>query len=130
MVKKNNLLIIVIFIVYVFINNFFININLLITKSYEERVNKIYNVACGGFSYGFVKKVLDNYLSNNRKLYIHNFENFPRNYSLFLNIEFDYNIKNLILLNYKKENTLPVHINLDNYLLKYNLGNCYYYIKK
>ena len=69
-------------------------------------------------------------MSNNRKLYIHNFENFPKNYSLFLNIEFDYNINNLILLNYKKENTLPVQINLDNYLLKYNLGNCYYYIKK
>jgi hypothetical protein len=89
---------------------------------------------CDGISYGFIKKIKDNYLKVDKKIYIINNDIFPSSLSLFPDLQSDkIDKKDLILLNFptiSKETLLKFDLDLNNYDLILKEFNCYYLKKK
>jgi hypothetical protein len=99
-------------------------------RNYEERMIGAYNI-CGGISYGYINKISKNYLSNDKKVFIINFEINPHSTGLFPNLKNDDFKKNLILINYANNiNKLKeLQINLDDYRLVNKEKNCFFFKK-
>ena len=57
-------------------------------RKYEERMIRSYNL-CGGISYGYIKKIQDNYLGNEKKIYIVNYDIYPSSLGLFPDLVID-----------------------------------------
>jgi hypothetical protein len=57
-------------------------------RDYNERMLIAYNY-CGGVSYGFIHKITEKYLKNEKKIYIINFELNPSSYGLFHETKID-----------------------------------------
>lgn len=128
---KFNLCYIILFLFFALVTDFFKNINTLLNNNYNNRMLNTYNY-CGGISYGYIKKIKNNYLLYNTKINIINFSLDPSSIDLFLDIQPDTENDNLILLNYKKDNKQQLKnkkINLLDYSLKDKEDNCYYYQK-
>lgn len=110
--------------------HFFNDLYNIYFRKYEERMLRTYN-HCGGISYGFLKKIKDDYLKIEKKIYVINKNtNFPSSLSLFHDLQIDkVDKKNLILLNFtsiSKENFFKYDIDLTNYRLIYKEASCYY----
>lgn len=128
---KKNYVIFLIFLVFASYSNFFTNIYSLYKRDYNERLIRAYGY-CNGISYGYIKKIYDNFLLDEKKIYIINFEIYPVSYGLFPNLKKDYYSYNLLLLNYKKNNEpelKKLKINLTEYKLIDNDDNCFFYKK-
>jgi hypothetical protein len=98
-------------------------------RDYDERILRSYNY-CGGISYGYIKKIKDKYLSNDKKIYILNFDtSYPSSEDLFNDLKFDERKKNVILLNLKdtnKNKLEDINLDLSKYVLLNREDNCYY----
>ena len=128
---KKNYVIFLIFLVFASYSNFFTNIYSLYKRDYNERLIRAYGY-CNGISYGYIKKIYDNFLLDEKKIYIINFEIYPVSYGLFPDLKKDYDSNNLILLNYKKNNESELKklkISLTKYKLIDNDDNCFFYKK-
>ena len=120
-----------ILLVFLSITHFFYNFYALIMRDYNERMLRTYNY-CGGISYGFIHKISEKYLKNEKGIYIINFELNPSSYGLFHDTKIDKNKINLILLNFDKNNKEILQkekINLDKYKLIEKNKNCFFYKK-
>jgi hypothetical protein len=129
---KNNFYLIILLLIFLSITRFFFNFYALSVRDYNERMLRTYNY-CGGISYGFVKKITDKYLKNEKKIYILNFDLNPPSYGLFHNIKIDENKINLILLNFDIKNKdifKKEKVNLEKYQLIEKNKNCFFYKKK
>ena len=129
---KRNINYIILFMIFASITNFLKNLNILLVRDYNERILITYN-HCGGISYGYINKIKNEYLSNNLKVYIVNFDINPSSVSLFSDVIVDETKNNLIFLNFKSSNKNQLKdtgINLKNYDLLDSEDNCYYYKKK
>jgi len=127
---KNNFLYVMLFLVLCVTNNFFTNLYDLYKRDYNERLLRAYG-SCGGVSYGFIKKIYEKYIIN-EKIYIINFEVFPESYGLFPLLKKDTNIDNLLLINYKKINKPQLEkfkIDITKYKLINNEDACFFYKK-
>jgi hypothetical protein len=128
---KKKYIFFIIFVAFASYSNFFINIYSLYKRDYEERLIRAYG-NCNGISYGYIKKIYNNFLLKDRKIYILNFEIYPESYGLFPYLKKDYEINNLILLNYKKNNETQLKkmkIDLKNYKMVDKEDKCYFYKK-
>lgn len=120
------------FLLFTSVTDFFRNFNILLNNDYNKRMLLSYNF-CGGISYGYINKIKNKYLLNNKKIYIINFESYPASIYLFYDVQLDNKKNNLILLNFKKKNQNTLNnngINLSDYTLLDTDDNCYYYQKK
>lgn len=129
---KKNYIIFLIFLVLSTYLNFFTNIYSLYKRDYNERLIRTYGY-CNGISYGYIKKIYDKFLLNDKKIYIINFEIFPESYGLFPYLKKNHNIDNLILLNYKKINEpelKKINVDLSKYTIIDNDEKCFFYKKK
>jgi len=128
---KKNFLYILLVLVLCSSSNFFTNLYSLYKRDYNERLVRTYGY-CKGPSYGYIKKIYEKFLINDKKMYIINFEIFPESYGLFPFIKKDLNINNLLLLNYKKVNEPQLKIlkiDLKKYKLIDNEEACFFYEK-
>lgn len=129
---KSNCHFIILFILFGTITNSFKNFNILLVRDYDERILRAYNY-CSGISYGYIKKIKDKYLSNDKKIYIYNFDtSYPSSVDLFNDLKFDERKKNVILLNLKDTNKYKlkdINLDLSKYVLLNKEDNCYYYSK-
>jgi hypothetical protein len=129
---KKNYIVFLIFLVLASYLNFFTNIYSLYKRDYNERLVRTYSY-CNGISYGYIKKIYDKFLLNDKKIYIINFEVFPESYGLFPYLKKDNNIDNLILLNYKKINESElkkINVDLSKYKIIDNEEKCFFYKRK
>jgi len=114
---KKNCIPFLLFLALASYSNFFTNIYSLYKRNYDERLIRTFGY-CNGVSYGYIKKIYDKFLVNDKKIYIINFEIFPESYGLFTYVKKDYDLNNLLLLNYKKINEselLKIKIDLKKY---------------
>jgi hypothetical protein len=121
----------VILLLFASITEVFKNLNVVITKNYDERIFRTYNF-CGGISYGYINKIRSQYLLDEKKILIINFDAYPPSMSLFHDLAEDKNKNNIIFLNYKdsyKNKLKELELNLLNYTLVDMQDNCYYYKK-
>jgi hypothetical protein len=129
---KKNYIVFLIFLALASYLNFFTNMYSLYKRDYNERLIRTYSY-CNGISYGYIKKIYDKFLLNDRKIYIINFEVFPESFGLFPYLKKDNNIDNLILLNYKKINEpelKKINIDLSKYKIIDNEEKCFFYKRK
>jgi hypothetical protein len=129
---KKNYIVFLIFLALATYSNFFTNIYSLYKRDYNERLIRTYSY-CSGISYGYIKKIYDKFLLNDKKIYIINFEVFPESYGLFPYVKKDNNIDNLILLNYKKINEhelKKINVDLSKYKIIDNEEKCFFYKRK
>jgi hypothetical protein len=70
---KNKFYLIIVLLIFLSISHFFYNFYALSVRDYNERMLIAYNY-CGGVSYGFIHKITEKYLKNEKKIYIINFE--------------------------------------------------------
>jgi hypothetical protein len=129
---KKNYIVFLIFLALASYLNFFTNMYSLYKRDYNERLIRTYSY-CNGISYGYIKKIYDKFLLNDKKIYIINFEVFPQSYGLFPYLKKDNNIDNLILLNYKKINEpelKKIKIDLSKYKIINNEEKCFFYKRK
>ena len=128
---KNKFYLTIVLLIFLSISHFFYNFYALSVRDYNERMLRTYNY-CGGVSYGFINKISEKYLQNEKKIYIINFELNPSSYGLFHDTKIDKNKINLILLNFDikdKEILRKEKINLDQYQLIDKDKNCFFYKK-
>ena len=128
---RKNIAILILLLIFFSTTNFFYNIYAISVRDYDERMLRAYNY-CGGISYGFVQKIQDKFLIDNKKIYIINFELNPSSYGLFYYIKKDKNKNNLILLNFDEKNKEILNneqINLNQYQLIEKEKNCLFYKK-
>jgi hypothetical protein len=128
---KLNFYYVIFFLVIASITNFFKNFNTLIVRDYDERILRTYDY-CGGISYGYVKKIKDNYLSYDKRVYLINFDIYPSSIDLFPDLEIDENKNNVIFLNLKDTNRhklTDINFNFTEYTFLNREDNCYYYKK-
>lgn len=130
-ILKKNFVYLLLFIIFASFTNFFTNIYSLYKRKYDERLIRTYG-QCQNLSYGYIKKIYNQYFFKEKKVYIINFEVFPESYSLFPNLKKDESISNLILLNYKKnyESKLKKKIDISKYQLIDVEDKCFFYKKK
>ena len=124
---KKNFLIFCLFLLVAQQSSLFHDVYGIIKYSYEKRLEKFYG-DCNGISYGFVKKIFNNYNLkkkldlNEKNIKIKNFADYPSIYSFFYNPKFDDSEKYLIVLNLDKKD-------LDKKFEKYKIilkqNNCY-----
>jgi hypothetical protein len=129
---KKNYIVFLIFLALASYLNFFTNMYSLYKRDYNERLIRTYSY-CNGISYGYIKKIYDKFLLNDKKIYIINFEVFPESYGLFPYLKKDNNIDNLILLNYKKINEpelKKIKVDLSKYKIIDNEEKCFFYKRK
>ena len=69
---KKNYIVFLIFLALATYLNFFTNIYSLYKRDYNERLIRTYSY-CNGISYGYIKKIYDKFLLNDKKIYIINF---------------------------------------------------------
>jgi len=132
-IEKKKIYYFLLFIVISTNTHFFNDLYNIYIRKYEERMIRTYDY-CGGISYGFIKKIKDNYLKTEKKVYIINNDIFPSSLSLFPDLQTDkIDKKDLILLNFStisKEILLKFDLDLNNYDLIRKEFNCYYFKKK
>jgi len=112
--------------------NFFSNIYNIYSRTYVERMINQHGF-CNGISYGYVNFILTNFLANNKKAYVINFEIVADSTSLFSDFQVDKTKKNLILLNFYDENLFILkknyNIDLNEYKLMNKNKSCFFYKK-
>ena len=132
-IEKKKIYYFLLFIIISTNTHFFNDLYNIYIRKYEERMIRTYDY-CGGISYGFIKKIKDNYLKTEKKVYIINNDIFPSSLSLFPDLQTDkIDKKDLILLNFptiSKEILLKFDLDLNNYDLIRKEFNCYYFKKK
>ena len=127
---KRNIYIVAIFIILSVFTNLFFNIYAIQIRKIDERMMRAYGFGCEKWSYGFIKKIKNNYLDD-KKVFIESFESMPPVISLFEDLKVDNKKENLILLNLKKKTDIKkININIKDYELIESLNNCYFYKKK
>jgi|TARA_B110000114_G_C14934482_1_gene333747 hypothetical protein len=110
--------------------NFLNDIYNIYFRNYDERMLRTYG-NCGGMSYGFIKKVKEQFLGNGKKLYSVNFY-FPTSIGLFSDLSIDENKKNIILIDTKdfdNKKLASLGININEYELIYQENKCFYFKK-
>jgi hypothetical protein len=130
-IKKNSK-IFLIFLALATYLNFFTNIYSLYKRDYNERLIRTYGY-CNGISYGYIKRIYDKFLLDDKKIYIINFEVFPESYGLLPYLKKDDAIDNLILLNYKKISEAElkkINVDLSKYKIIDNEEKCFFYKRK
>ena len=108
--------------------NFFNDIYNIYFRKYDERMLRTYG-NCGGISYGFIKKVKENFLGSEINLSTINNFVFPTSMGLFSDLRNDKIKRNLILLNFEKpdnQKLVSLGININEYELIYQEDNCFY----
>jgi|694.fasta_scaffold17630_3 hypothetical protein len=128
---KKNFVYIILILLLCSTTNFFTNLYSLYKRDYTERLIRTYGY-CNGTSYGYIQKIYEKFIINDKKIYIINFEIVPESYGLFPNIKKDFSINNLLLLNYKKNNEPQLEkykIDLKNYKLIDSEDACFFYRK-
>ena len=132
-IEKKKIYYFLLFIIISTNTHFFNDLYNIYIRKYEERMIRTYDY-CDGISYGFIKKIKDNYLKVDKKIYIINNDIFPSSLSLFPDLQSDkIDKKDLILLNFptiSKETLLKFDLDLNNYDLILKEFNCYYLKKK
>ena len=121
----------ILFLLFTSFTSFFANFYLIFSRDYLARMINVYGY-CEGVSYGYVNFVKSNFLNKDKKVFIINFDVKPAVDSLFVDMSIDYSKKNLILLNFDKNNLEILnrfHISLDDYQLIHNMKNCFYFKK-
>lgn len=121
----------ILFLLFSSFTGFFTNFYLIFSRDYYERMVSVYGY-CEGVSYGYVNFVKSNFLNKDKKVFIINFDVKPAVDSLFVDMSIDYSKKNLIFLNFDKNNFEILdkfHISLDDYQLIHNVKNCFYFKK-
>ena len=113
--------------------NAFYNFYAISKRPYTERLMWNYGFGCERNSYGFIQEVLNKHLHQESAVII-NFKNMPNPQHLFYNIKIDQSRQNLILLNFKDNETEKKKLKVSKiYLNEYNLieklDNCYFYKK-
>ena len=113
--------------------NAFYNFYAILKRPYNERLMWNYGFGCERNSYGFIQEVLNKHLHQESAVII-NFKNMPNPQHLFYNIKIDQSRQNLILLNFKDNETEKKKLKVSKiYLNEYNLieklDNCYFYKK-
>ena len=110
--------------------NFLNDIYNIYFRNYDERMLRTYG-NCGGMSYGFIKKVKEQFLVNGKKLYSVNF-GFPTSIGLFSDLSIDENKKNIILIGTKdfdNKKLASLGIKINEYELIYQENKCFYFKK-
>ncbi len=127
---KKNIYIVAIFIILSVFTNLFYNIYSIQIRKVDERMMRTYGFGCEKWSYGFIKKIKNNYLDE-KKVFIKSFESMPPIKTIFEDLKIDNKKENLILLNLKNKNDIKkININIKDYELIESLNNCYFYKKK
>jgi hypothetical protein len=123
------------FIIFFFLlsfTDFFSNIYNINSRTYADRMINQHGF-CNGISYGYVNSILTNFLINNKKAYVINFELVADSTSLFSDLEIDKTKKNLLLLNFYDENLFILkknyNIDLNEYKLINKYKSCFFYKK-
>jgi hypothetical protein len=127
---KYNCHYIILFLLFASTNNFFKNFNVILVRSYDERLLRAYGY-CDGASYGYIEKIKNNYLYD-KKVYIINFDTYPSSIDLFIDLKIDINKNNVIFLNLRNVNEhklKDINFNFSKYILIDREDNCYYYKK-
>lgn len=123
----------ILFLILTSTTHFFNDLYNIYYRKYEERMIRSYNY-CGGISYGYIKKVKNTYLKNEKEIHIINYTIHPTSMGLFPDLITDkVEKKNLILLNFPSLTTaelLKYSININHYNLINKENNCYYLKKK
>jgi hypothetical protein len=108
--------------------HFFNDLYNIFFRNYEERMIRTYGY-CGGISYGFIKKIKNNFLQFEKKVIIINNDIFPASLGLFPDLIIDKEKSNLIILNFSdlsSKKLIQNGINIDNYKLIYHEDKCYF----
>jgi hypothetical protein len=134
---KNKFIYIIFFLTFLSIFEFGYNIFPLYSRDYDERMIKAYQY-CGGLSYGYINKINQKYLINDKQVYIvTDVRSFGPSYGLFPELKADLiHKKNLIIVDYSDEiNSIQKiftehQIDLNEYYLVDKDKNCTFYKKK
>jgi len=134
---KNKFIYIIFFLTFLSIFEFGYNIFPLYSRDYEERMIKAYQY-CGGLSYGYINKINQKYLINDKQVYIvTDVRSYGPSYGLFPELKVDLiHKKNLIIVDYSDENNsikkifTEHQIDLNEYYLVDKDKNCTFYKKK
>jgi fibronectin type 3 domain-containing protein len=111
--------------------NFFNDAYNIIFRNYDERMQRTYG-NCEGISYGFIKKVKENYLGSRKNILTINNDILPTSVGLFSELSKDVDKENIILLNFINTNNqklINMDININEYELIYQEDMCFYYRK-
>jgi cytochrome c oxidase assembly protein Cox11 len=134
---ENKFIYIIFFLVFLSVFEFGYNIFPLYSRGYEERMIKAYQY-CGGLSYGYINKINQKYLINNKQIYIiSDTRSYGPSYGLFPELKVDsIHKKNLIVVDYSHENNsikeifTEHQVNLKEYYLVDKDKNCSFYKKR
>jgi hypothetical protein len=127
-ILKKNINYIFLFLIFSTITHFFNDVYNIYHRTYQERLERSYGF-CNGISYGYIKKIKDKFLKNEKKIYIINLQIYPSSSGLFPDLIVDKKKNNLILLNFnylKKSELSGLGININEYKIINHEENCYY----
>jgi hypothetical protein len=132
LIIKSNYNYIILFFFFASVTHLFKNFNILLVRTYDERLLRTYGY-CGGISYGYIKKIKNNYLLHDKKVYIINFDTYPSSTDLFIDLKTDADKNNVIFLNLRDTNSdklKDINFNFSKYVLLNREDSCYYYKKQ
>jgi len=123
---KKKIILIIFFLIFAAYTNFFSNIYKIFVTPYDKRIFVTYGYDCNDYAFGFIDKVRNNFLKDDKVHIVNDGSLYPDVKSFFFKLKKDENLNNLILLNVGIENLKNQNIDLDNYKLIYEKRDCLY----